>query len=174
MKRDAWLRIALALAVVAIGIAACTSLAPKPGAVSCPAEKQALIVVNTITHTLALCENGHAAGTFTVRLGSNGTGKSREGDGKTPIGRYGLAEPWPSQNFGTFALVEYPTAEQRSRGFTGSAIGVHGPHRLERVLGSFVNTFDSTDGCIGIATDDEMKRVVDWMGRRGATQILIE
>lgn len=55
----------------------------------------------------------------------------------------------------------------------GGAIGVHGPARGVRWLGRWVNTFDLTDGCVGIATDAEMKRVADFMTVHGAHEIVI-
>ena len=121
------------------------------------------IVVHLKEHVLLLCEKDQTAGTFGVRLGSSGTGKSREGDHKTPIGEYGLGEPRPSKSFGTFIPIGYPTDEQRKAGFTGGAVGVHGPHRWIKWLGSLVNTFDSSDGCVGVATDGEIERISNWV-----------
>ena len=95
--------------------------------------------------------------------GARGVGKTAEGDGKTPLGTYPLSEPRPSQRFGVFIPIGYPTAEQRSKGYTGGDVGVHGPHRWVRWLGSLVNTFDSSDGCVGVATDDEINRIAAWM-----------
>ena len=43
-----------------------------------------------------------------------------------------------------------------------------------RWLGPLVNTFDTTDGCIGIATDAEMKAVAEWVRARRAKEILIQ
>lgn len=123
----------------------------------------ARIVVQLKEHVLLLCEKGKVSGTFGVRLGSGGTGKSREGDKKTPVGEYGLGEPRPSKSFGTFIPIGYPTAEQRKAGFTGGAVGVHGPHRWMGWLGSLVNTFDSSDGCVGVATDAEIERISGWV-----------
>lgn len=132
-----------------------------------------LLMVRTGSRSMLLCEDGKPAGTFVVRIGKNGTGKSREGDGKTPLGRYGLGEPRASATYGTFVPVAYPTSEQRKLGFTGGAIGVHGPDRRERRPGALPNAFDTTEGCVGVATADEIKTIAMWIHTHGATQIVI-
>lgn len=121
------------------------------------------IVVDLDKHVLALCEKDAALASFSVRLGRGGVGKTREGDGKTPVGTYSLGEPQSSSRFGTFIPIGFPTEEQKKMGYTGSAVGVHGPHRLVKWLGSLVNTFDSSDGCVGLARDSEIEKVADWV-----------
>ena len=123
----------------------------------------ARIVVDTAGHRLALCDHEKETATFGVRIGRGGVGKSKEGDDKTPLGIYPLGVPRKSQRYGTFIPIGYPTPEQQKRGFTGGSIGVHGPERLVRWMGSLVNTFDSTSGCVGIATDDEMAKIAAWV-----------
>jgi murein L,D-transpeptidase YafK len=145
---------------IVLMVAACAR--PVLAAGSCTA-KDSRVVVETAEHRLALCEGGSQVAEFGVRLGRGGVGKTAEGDGKTPLGTYPLGEPRPSQRFGVFIPIGYPTAEQRSKGYTGGDVGVHGPHRWVRWLGSLVNTFDSSDGCVGVATDDEINRIAAWM-----------
>jgi murein L,D-transpeptidase YafK len=129
------------------------------------------IVVETSKHRLALCEQGREAAAFDVRLGRGGVGKRSEGDGKTPLGRYALGDPRPSERFGVFIPIEYPTPEQRRQGYTGGDVGVHGPHRWVRWLGSLVNTFDSSDGCVGVATVQEITAISDWVKKTHARTI---
>jgi murein L,D-transpeptidase YafK len=105
------------------------------------------------------------------RSGRGGVGKTREGDGKTPIGTYGLGDPRPSNRYGTFIPIEYPTDEQKHQGFTGSAVGVHGPGRWVKWLGRLVNTFDWSDGCVGVATDGEIERIATWVRSTSARTI---
>jgi murein L,D-transpeptidase YafK len=125
-------------------------------------------------HELHLCKDRQSAKTFGVRLASKGLGKTRTGDEKTPLGRYSLEAPRPSKRYGVFVPIGYPTAEQRKRGFTGGSVGIHGPDRRVRWLGRINNWFDTTDGCIGIATDDEMKDIAEWLRKNGARSIVIE
>lgn len=131
------------------------------------------IVVDTKAHSLVLCEGGKTSATFDVRLGRGGVGKTKEGDHKTPLGTYALGEPRKSQRFGTFIPIGFPTDEQRRQGYTGSAVGVHGPHRWVRWLGRLVNTFDSSDGCLGVATDKEIEDIAAWTRRSRASTIEI-
>ena len=132
------------------------------------------IVVETAKHRLALCTGGQEAAVFGIRLGRGGVGKQAEGDGKTPLGTYALGAPRPSKRFGTFIPIGYPTVEQRKQGFTGGDVGVHGPFRWVRWLGSLVNTFDSSDGCVGVATDEEINAIADWIAKVHAQTIEIK
>jgi hypothetical protein len=146
-------------ALIALG-AACDRPARAAGACAAP---DARIVVDTAAHRLLLCDHDQQAGAFGVRIGIGGVGKSREGDDKTPLGVYPLGAARKSERYGTFIPIGYPTPDQQKRGFTGGSIGVHGPDRLVRWMGSLVNTFDTTSGCVGIATDDEMAKIAAWM-----------
>jgi murein L,D-transpeptidase YafK len=133
--------------------------------------EDARVVVDLTRHTLALCEKQKATATFDVRLGRGGIGKTREGDGKTPIGTYALGEPRPSKRYGTFIPIGYPTDAQKKQGHTGSAVGVHGPPRWAQWLGSLVNTFDLSDGCVGVARDSEIDAIANWVNARAVRTI---
>src|SRR5262245_23020442 len=133
----------------------------------------AMVVVDTGEHTLTLCERGRAAAAHPVRLGHGGVGKTREGDGKTPLGTYLLGPPRPSVAFGTFVPIGYPTEAQRALGSPGSAVGVHGPGRAVTWAGALVSVADTTDGCVGVATDAEMASLVAWLRRENAQTIVI-
>ena len=161
------LRAALALALLA---AACgrSAAAEAPGLCR---GTDARIVVATAAHRLVLCARDRQVGSYPVRLGRGGVGKVSEGDGKTPLGTYPLGAPRPSSKYGTFIPIGYPTADQRRRGYTGGDVGVHGPPRWARWLGSLVNTFDSSDGCVGLASDAEMTAISGWVTSAGARVI---
>jgi hypothetical protein len=53
-------------------------------------------------------------------------------------------------------------------GYTGSAVGVHGPPRWSKCLGSPVNTFDLSDGCVGVARDEDIETIANWVRRASA------
>jgi L,D-peptidoglycan transpeptidase YkuD (ErfK/YbiS/YcfS/YnhG family) len=171
------MRFARVVISVALGVGACivwhTARASRTANVDCQGPAP-VVVVDTSHHVLGLCDGGRSVESFDVRLGRHGTGKRREGDGKTPLGTYGLGDPVASAAYGLFIPVGYPTEDQRRLGFTGSAIGVHGPTRGARWLGSWVNFFDTTDGCVGIATDAEMRRIADFTRAHHARRIVIE
>ncbi len=168
MRKGRW----IGLGILAVAAAVLYALPARPQHVDCPGHG-AIVVVETAKHTLAVCEGGQLVASFGVRLGKRGTGKSREGDGKTPLGRYALGAPVHSSKFGLFVPVGYPTPEQQRQGYTGSAVGVHGPDRRVRWLGRWVNTFDTTDGCVGLATDDEMARLAQIVRERGVHEVVI-
>ncbi len=122
------------------------------------------LVVDTAAGRLHLCEGGRAVTTYPVTLGSSGVGKRRQGDKRTPLGTYRLGLPRGSKKYHRFIPVGYPTKAQRKQGFTGSAIGVHGPPRgavwVGRMgLGRLLTLFDVTDGCIAVGTDEEIEEI---------------
>lgn len=166
----------LVLVVALGGLAGCGVTASRVVSVRaspCAGEVRAL-VVESGRRTMTVCEEGRALEVVPVRLGREGVGKSREGDRKTPSGRYALGRPLPSRDYGTFVPVGYPTAEQARAGYTGSAVGVHGPGRKVRWLGPLVNVLDTTDGCIGVASDEEASRLASWVRRTPGATIVIQ
>jgi hypothetical protein len=130
------------------------------------------LFVAAADHRLFLCRAKKAEASFAVRLARSGVGKTREGDDKLPIGTYDLGAPRRSDRYGLFIPIGYPTAGERRRGYTGGSVGVHGPDRRVRWLGHLVNTFDTTNGCVGVATDQEMEQVASWIRRTHAATIV--
>lgn len=157
--RRAWpLVLILVLVVTPLAAAAAVALRFRGAADPCPTAATP-VVVTTASRTLWLCEGGRAAARFPVALGSRGTGKRIEGDRKTPLGTYTLGSPRPSSGYGTFIPVGYPTDEERRRGFTGSAVGIHGPRRQLRWAGPANAWLDWTGGCIALPDDAAIARV---------------
>jgi murein L,D-transpeptidase YafK len=159
---------------------ACSSSSPAPSssAVSpardCRASETG-IVVDTRAHQMHLCSDGKVERTFAVALGMRGVGKQREGDNRTPLGRYGLGPPRASQHFHVFVPVQYPTPAQARMGFTGGAIGIHGPPRgwSFAELASLVAQ-DWTAGCIAVATDDDIEAVASWIRKHRVKDVRLE
>ncbi len=120
------------------------------------------VVVIAAEHRALLCGGGVAAKTFRVALGRGGVDKRVEGDRKTPLGRYALGEGRASKDFHLFLPVGYPTSEQREKGFTGAAIGMHGPARWSKRLGRSNGWFDWTSGCIAFDSDRAIDDVAAW------------
>ena len=134
--------------------------------------------VRTQEHTLYLCEKGQTHASYAVTLGSAPGAKQRQGDRRTPLGRYRLNAPRRSDKFGWFVGVGYPTPEQRARGYTGSAVGIHGPPRKLARLGvrvpDFILAMNWTDGCVAVGSDPEIEAIVEWLKRSKARTIVIE
>ena len=121
------------------------------------------VVVMTDYHLLYLCENGQQIDNYDIAYGSNGTGKTAAGDRKTPLGTYSLGEPRKSDEFGIFIPVGYPTKAQVAKGFTGDAVGIHGPVRQFRCVGFLNVVFDWTAGCMAVADDGYIARIANWV-----------
>ena len=158
------------LAGVLPALAACRSAEPPA---PCP-DRGRMVVVHSPSHSLFLCRDGRPEARHRVALGRGGMDKRLEGDERTPSGRYPLGTPRPSAPFHRFVPVGYPTAAQRADGRTGGAIGIHGPDRRFRFLGSLTTAVDWTAGCIAVGTDAEIDRIADWVTATGATSILID
>ncbi len=133
-----------------------------PGASPCPPSGDAVVVL-TQERALWLCADGLPAGRFAVALGRAGTGKRRRGDGRTPLGTYALGAPRASAKFGTFIPISYPTREQAAHGFTGGAVGIHGPPRGMDAPEYPVTEIDWTLGCIATGTDEEVGAIAEFV-----------
>jgi murein L,D-transpeptidase YafK len=136
----------------------------------CPGTR---VFVDTSARRLSLCENGQETHHYKVSLGKGGLDKQKEGDGRTPLGEYSLAPGRPSSEFHTFLLVGYPTPEQRAAGYTGGAIGVHGPARNFRWLGALAMLKNWTQGCIAVSSDREIDEIAAWVKDRKVQSIVI-
>ncbi|MEK7355696.1 MAG: L,D-transpeptidase family protein [Bdellovibrionota bacterium] len=131
------------------------------------------LYVSSTFRTLFICENGVAVDNYDVSLGKSGIGKTTKDDNKTPIGTYSLGSPRESEKFGLFIPVGYPTKAQREQGFTGEAIGIHGPARQFRCIGFLNVVFDWTAGCMAVADDGFIMRIARWVDAHPKAKITI-
>ena len=94
-----------------------------------------------------------------VSVGQKGTGKLREGDGRTPLGVYFVnknlkGQPLPDL-YGAGALtLNYPNAIDVMRGQTGSGIWLHGTPSTQYARAPW-----ATDGCV-VMSNPEMDRLL--------------
>jgi hypothetical protein len=94
-----------------------------------------------------------------VSIGQKGIGKSREGDGRTPLGVYFVnknlkGQPLPDL-YGAGALtLNYPNALDLMRGQTGSGIWLHGTP-----IEQYARAPLATDGCV-VLSNPEMDRLL--------------
>jgi hypothetical protein len=123
------------------------------------------LVVDVEASVLFLCRGGQADAQYPVNLGQGGVDKRRQGDKKTPLGRYRLHPPRASvSGFTWFVPVGYPTAEQRRLGYTGGAIGIHGPPDwLPQPVIDLAFATPWTDGCIMVRTTGEIRAIRAWL-----------
>jgi murein L,D-transpeptidase YafK len=153
----------VALLIAGKAIAAVGGLFREP--TPCPETGQAVAVV-TSRRELWLCTDGTMAARFAVSLGRGGVDKHRRGDARTPLGTYPLGNPRPSRHFGTFIPIGYPTPEQAALGFTGSAVGIHGPPRDWEDSDPPITAVDWTLGCIATGSDAEVELVAKFVRQR--------
>jgi hypothetical protein len=132
-----------------------------------------VILVDTTARVLCLCRAGEPEGEFRVSLGSRGVGKRVEGDRKTPLGPYALGTPRASSSFAWFIPVAYPTPEQARQGYTGGAIGVHGPHFALAWLRYATVWFNWTAGCIAVGSRSDAEAIAAWTTTSRAAEIRI-
>ncbi len=137
-----------------------------PGGVSPCTETGDTVTVIARKRELWLCHDGAATGRFQVAMGRGGVDKRQQGDGKTPLGSYALGLPRPSPEYGLFIPIDYPTPDQAAHGFTGGAVGIHGPPRGLTEPEYPTTAVDWTKGCIATGTDDDIEVIAAFVRER--------
>jgi murein L,D-transpeptidase YafK len=118
------------------------------------------VVVEKQNRKLHLMKNGAAFRTFDIALGVEPVGdKEREGDQKTPEGRYSLDERNPDSDFFLAIHISYPSSADRAvarvNGFDpGGAIMIHGQPNVPTYSAAYYRTQDWTNGCIALSNSD--------------------
>ena len=118
------------------------------------------VLVEKSKRQLHLLKNDQPFRTFQVPLGSAPEGdKEREGDQKTPEGRYVLDLRNPDSDFFLSIRVSYPNsadrAAARQRGIDpGGQIMIHGQPNVPIYSKGFYSTSDWTNGCIAVSNSD--------------------
>lgn len=132
------------------------------------------LVADTVSQVLFLCKDGRTVKDYDLALGWNGTGKRKEGDERTPLGIYSLSSPRRSnEGFHKFIGIGYPTPLQKKNGYTGSAVGVHGPSRWARCLGFLNAAFDWTNGCLAVTSDSQIDEIAAFVTENQVKRIAI-
>lgn len=108
-----------------------------------------------------------------VSIGTQGLGKTREGNRKSPVGSYWLGYPRTSLQFGIFIPVGYPNMDNISKGYTGSAIGLHGPMRFMTCLPQKSLEKNWTAGCLAVARDSQIIEISEWILKNWPAKITL-
>lgn len=158
------------LAAIAIGCVAYTKVmaricsgTPPPDA---PLEQRAdLIRVYKSERRMVLLRSDTPLSTYRISLGSaaNDGPKQREGDERTPEGRYEIDWRNPKSMAHLSLHISYPNVADRqnaeARGFSpGGDIMIHGLPNGWGFLQGMHLMWDWTDGCIAV-TDEEMRDI---------------
>ena len=163
------------LAVLGIFCVAGSAVAEVPDSVGVP-DRADYVLVDKSDRKLYLFKAGRVLREFDVRLGLVPTGaKQREGDFRTPEGRYFLDARNANSDFFLSIHVSYPDEADRARARSqgvdpGGQIMIHGlPNEPKNDLRRYEDT-DWTDGCIAVSNSD----MVDiWLMTRESTPIEI-
>ena len=132
------------------------------------------VLADTEIQVIFLCKNGKSIADYDFAMGRNGAGKRALGDKKTPLGRYALGKPGASvDGFKVFIPIGYPTLEQKQAGYTGLAIGIHGPHRNFRCAGFLNAAVNWTQGCLAVASDIYIKEIGRFVEQNSIKDITI-
>jgi murein L,D-transpeptidase YafK len=131
------------------------------GAASAHAYQKAdLVLVKKSESRLYLMNGGESFAAFDVLFGPNPLGhKQREGDGRTPEGRYLLDQKRARSRFYKALHISYPNAADRARARRlgvdpGGEIMVHGQPNKAGSDGFSAQDARWTQGCIALANDD--------------------
>lgn len=138
------------------------------------AGRKTTVLADTEIQVIFLCKDGKSVADYDFSMGRSGAGKTTAKDRKTPLGRYPLSAPGASvDGFKVFIPVGYPTAEQKQKNFSGSAIGIHGPHRNFRCAGFLNTAVNWTQGCLAVASDTYIKEIGRFVNENSVKEITI-
>ncbi len=118
------------------------------------------VVVEKAARKLHLMQDGRTFRTFDIALGIQPDGdKEREGDFRTPEGRYRLDVRNPNSEFFLSIHISYPNQrdrrEARQDGVDpGGSIMIHGQPNLPTKSEAYYRSQDWTNGCIAVSNSD--------------------
>ena len=118
------------------------------------------VIVRKATRSLELLREGQVIASYKVALGLDPSGpKQREGDFRTPEGRYSLVRRNPASEFFLSIQISYPSVDDmrqaHRRGWQpGGSIMIHGVPNKPRHPAEYYETRDWTDGCIAVSNSD--------------------
>jgi murein L,D-transpeptidase YafK len=118
------------------------------------------VIIDKSARELHLLNNGEIFRTFKIALGISPTGdKKKEGDFKTPEGKYLLDMRNPNSDYFLSIHVSYPSAVDRREAnqvgaAPGGAIMIHGQPNLPSHSETYYRTQDWTNGCIALSNSD--------------------
>jgi murein L,D-transpeptidase YafK len=149
--------------LLAIGLAVQALQAPQTIAaepVVARLEQADSVVVDKSERRLDLMRNGQVLRSFRVALGLSPEGhKEREGDFRTPEGRYRLTSRNADSDFFLSIGISYPSAADTARArrngdAPGGYIMIHGQPNEPRYSAEYYRRMDWTNGCIAVSNAD--------------------
>jgi len=135
------------------------------------------ILIEKKAHRMTLLSQGKALRSYQIALGEGGLEpKLREGDKRTPEGRYFIEGRNPDSSYFRSLRLSYPNARDRAfaadRGAPpGSDIMIHGIKNGYGWMGAAHREIDWTQGCIAV-TNEEMTEIWDGVADGTLVEIL--
>ncbi len=130
------------------------------GSVCAAQQKADLVRVVKSESRLYLVRDDEVFASYDVVFGANPTGhKEREGDERTPEGRYHLTYKNPNSAFHRSIHISYPNADDREHARElgvdpGGDIMIHGQKNDQEWLSRFSRFGNWTDGCVALSNSD--------------------
>jgi murein L,D-transpeptidase YafK len=118
------------------------------------------VIIDKSDRELHLLSDGEIFRTFKIALGIRPDGdKKKEGDFKTPEGKYRLDVRNPNSDYFLSIHVSYPSAADRREASQngldpGGSIMIHGQPNLPTRSETYYRTQDWTNGCIALSNSD--------------------
>lgn len=174
MRRRFYLLPALGLLALAAWVFYSFLDSPSPPATSVRVD---LIRVDKSARRMELLGAGQVIRSYRISLGSNPRGhKQKEGDSRTPEGRYRIDWRNPRSKFHKSLHISYPNAQDKQaarkrRVSPGGDIMIHGLPNGWGWAAPFLGLWDWTDGCIAV-NDGEMDEI--WSLVKDGTPIEIK
>ena len=154
MKKLLWVLASAGLYLsLGVGILVAAEFIPKY-------EKADFLLVMKSERKLYLYTDSEVLRSFDIALGLIPEGaKQREGDFRTPEGRYQLSTKNPNSNYFLSIQISYPDARdiERARAANvspGGQIMIHGYPNEPKYSESIYQTWDWTDGCVAVSNSD--------------------
>ena len=172
MKRSVLIAAISLLAIV--GIIGWSQHSPAPLPEGTLADR---VVVKKAAHALELYRGAELIRSYQVSLGRESRGpKQREGDGRTPEGKYTLDYRKGDSSFHRALHISYPSSKERAAANAqgvgpGGAVMIHGTKNGLGFLGHLHTLVDWTNGCIAV-TNFEIEEI--WRVVPDGTPIIIE
>jgi murein L,D-transpeptidase YafK len=119
-----------------------------------------LVVIDKSARELYLFSDGEVFRSFRIALGIRPEGdKKKEGDFKTPEGKYLLDMRNAESDYFLSIHISYPSAADRREALhsgvdPGGAIMIHGQPNIPARSETYYRTQDWTNGCIAVSNSD--------------------
>jgi murein L,D-transpeptidase YafK len=128
-----------------------------------PAKADSILILKK-NHVMELLAGGKIIRTYKVALGQGGLApKEREGDARTPEGRYVIDSRNTASAYHKALHISYPNSDDRNRAAKlgvspGGAVMIHGLPNRKGWVGTTHRLYDWTLGCIAV-TDQEIDEI---------------